>query len=377
MIEQIRNSCKKIFLPFRTRYLKKRYNILESKIKIDKPSFVFCTYSSKIDPLILSAATKTNLHFVASKNYEFPAFDYLKKMFGVVCANALEPDAVAMRKIDKIVRDGGSVAFFPFENAFSHGEIKNIYAKIVKKYRIAVYIVGVFGSDFVLPFWAKQKNNTSIDIKVLDYFDKSFVDVSSVKKICARMSSSLNACTSCSNEFRCTGKCPAENVEKLIFACPECGALCTIKSKKDKFWCGACGEYATFLQDGSILSSHFKTLEEWKNWQSQFADEIIERRRANDEVILHDIGFKLLDIGAKKHKKLSGFFETFLFPDRLLVANKKFRKEIKLEDILDVCVDAKNALYIYAKSAKIKLLPTICISCFKYVEFVGKLKKRC
>lgn len=375
MIEQIRNTCKKITLPLRTRYLKKRYNILESRIKIDKPSFVFCTYSSKIDPLVLSAATKTNLHLVASKNYEFPAFDYLKKAFGIVCANALEPDAVAMRKIDKIVRAGGSVAFFPFEQVCRNGEIKNVYAKIAKKYRIAVYVVGIFGSDFALPFWAKQKNNTSINIEVLDYFDKSFIDGSSVKKINARISNSLSTSQSCSNEFRCIGKCPAENVEKLLFACPECGALCTIKSKKDRFWCGACGECATFLQNGTILSSHFKSIEDWKNWQNQFADEIIERRRANDEVILHDIGFKLLDIGAKKHKKISGFFETFLFPDRLLVANKKFRKEIKLDDILDVCVDAKNALYIYARNAKIKLSPTLCISCVKYVDFICKLKK--
>ena len=72
-----------------------------------------------------------------------------------------------------------------------------------------------------------------------------------------------------------------------------------------------------------------------------------------------------------------GFFETFLFPDRLLIANKKFRKEINLNDILDIKVNHKNILMIYAKpNVKIALLPTTCISTTKYCIFIDKLKKR-
>ena len=372
MIKSFKIAAKSLTIPIRNRYLKKRYACSLKAQKISGPALVFCSLNSKIDPLVLTTFLKPNVHLVIDKNNKL--LSKVQSMFGFVCAQVVSPDIVSMRRIKKLIDKGEIVVFFPLDQPLVKKKISPVYAKIIKHFKVSVFIACISGSEFVLPFWQRTKNFTRISATITDSFDKYFGQKATIKSIENRLLSGLK--NEQQQQEKCIGKAPAEQIEKIIFACPECGALCTIKSKKDRFWCSACGDYNSFLQNGTILGSHFKNVGDWLFWQNDFAREIIERRRENDEVILHDIGFKVKNLEEKQHNLFKGFFETFLFPDRLLIANKKMRKEIKLTDILEIKINSKNCLFIFAKQdTKLKLIPTSAISVSKYVIFIQQLKK--
>ena len=374
MIESIKNTMKRLCFPFVNGYLKRRYSLVSQKININGPAFVFCSYKSKLDPLIVSNFIKQNIHLVVDKTLSFGIIDKLKSCFGLICANSVEPDIGSIRKISKVIQNNGIVVFFPFEQPNQNARLKPVYSKLIKKYKLPSFITTIVGSEFVLPYWGKSKNFMPIEIKIVDSFDKNFIQNSTIDSIGSRLESGLSIknTTDC---VRYVGKCPAENIEKFLFTCPECGALCTIKSKKDRFWCSACGDNNTFLPNGTILSSHFKNINDWRALQDEYVYEIIKRRTETDEVILHDIGWHVKNLFNRKNSMFGGFFETFLFPNRLLIANKKFRKEIPIDDIIEIKFNIKNKLIIYAKqNIKLALTPTNCISSEKYCIFIDKLK---
>ncbi|MBQ8474276.1 MAG: hypothetical protein IJ499_01280 [Clostridia bacterium] len=65
------------------------------------------------------------------------------------------------------------------------------------------------------------------------------------------------------------GKNLAENLETLMFICPNCNARDSFESKKNTVRCKSCGTSFTYGKDGFLHDFTFKTVRDYAKWQRE------------------------------------------------------------------------------------------------------------
>jgi hypothetical protein len=88
------------------------------------------------------------------------------------------------------------------------------------------------------------------------------------------------------------GKDLAESIETVLYLCPKCEKIGTIRSEGNRFFCG-CGLDAVYTQTGFLEGEAlpFSTITEWDRWQYDKLEEIANN--AGDTTICADEGQRL------------------------------------------------------------------------------------
>ena len=91
------------------------------------------------------------------------------------------------------------------------------------------------------------------------------------------------------------GKRRAEGLEKLLYLCPRCKKIGTLRTRGDRISCG-CGLDLRFEETGLFAEgSPFPDLARWADWQRE---ELRARRFPHGETLFSDGGARLLRIDA-------------------------------------------------------------------------------
>ena len=286
--------------------IKYKYKGVKSLLK--PPFLLMSNHVTTFDPIFASLSFKCPIYFCATDDiFNIPvASGLLKHLVAPIPISKSSLDMQAIRDCLRVLREGGAVGIFPEGNRTLTGaqwEMTDSVAKFVKlsKVPLVLYnIEGGYGSD---PRWgvSKRKGKMRGYVKLVLQPDeyKDMPNSELFKLIC----NNLSVYDVTSGE-RFSSKRRAENIERVLYMCPNCGSISTIKSHKSHFNCECCNKQWQFGENLHIQGDDkFNEILEWYDWEKK---RLIDAVR-NDGVILCDENIRLFEsIRFKRKRKLDG-----------------------------------------------------------------------
>ena len=244
--------------------------------KLPKNYLVLANHVTDWDPLFVAAGFRRQMFFVASEHISRwkNAYRFLKFVFAPILH---KKGTVASSTVVEILRKlrGGENVYIFAEGARSWdgvtGPILPSTAKLVQSAKCGLVTYRIVGGYFVSPNWS-EKNLRRGPIR------GEVVGVYSAEKIAAMPLEGLQALIERDlyedayarqladpKRYRC--KRPAEQLENLLFICPQCGAQDAISSHGDTVSCSACGLQFTCDEYGMLRGIDYTTVKELAAWQ--------------------------------------------------------------------------------------------------------------
>ncbi|MBE6952572.1 MAG: hypothetical protein E7452_03355 [Ruminococcaceae bacterium] len=244
--------------------------------KLPKNYLVLANHVTDWDPLFVAAGFRRQMFFVASEHISRwkNAYRFLKFVFAPILRKKGTVASSTVVEILRKLRGGENVCIFA-EGARSWdgvtGPILPSTAKLVQSAKCGLVTYRIVGGYFVSPNWS-EKNLRRGPIR------GAVAGVYSAEKIAAMPLEELQALIERDlyedayarqladpKRYRC--KRPAEQLENLLFICPQCGAQDTISSRGDMVSCSACGLQFTCDEYGMLHGIDYTTVKELAAWQ--------------------------------------------------------------------------------------------------------------
>ena len=140
----------------------------------------------------------------------------------------------------------------------------------------------------------------------------------------------------------------AEDIERLLYLCPECQAINSIISRGNHFYCKSCEKEHSINEYGIIEgSSHFEDTVAWNKWQMSLLPEIIEKGLSfsNPQISLEKIELQ-------KRRKM---FKVLLVldPDKIIIEYSDRQREIiPLQDISGLSITFLDMVEFFVDETK-------------------------
>jgi len=135
---------------------------------------------SYLDPVVLGAATKRKIHFIAKKEVFNNIFSSIfLKSLNAFPVDRKKIDMPAFKKTISILKKGGILGIFPEGTRSINGELQELKLGVVKiamKAGVPIVPVGIIGTHKIYPhgkmFPVLFKNKISVYFGAPQYFDK-------------------------------------------------------------------------------------------------------------------------------------------------------------------------------------------------------------
>lgn len=290
-------------------HTKCRYNFKAQRCNIKPPFLLLCNHVTTFDPVFAALSFKCPVYFCAMDDM------FNMKVISPILRHLVAPipkkksvvDTQAIRDILTVLREGGAVGLFPEGNRILSGSqwpISDGIAKLVKKSRVPLVLYNVeggYGSD---PRWGTSKRKgkmRGVIRKILmpeEYLDMDIDDLH--RTILDNL-----AVNDPASGVRFKSKKRAENIERALYMCPNCGSVSTITSKGVHFSCTNCGKQWEYTEDLHIApDDNFSVISDWYNWEKE---EIVNLAESSDGEIFVDDNIELYQsIRFKKKQKIAG-----------------------------------------------------------------------
>lgn len=318
-------------------YLNRRYRIeyIDNGIQELKPPFVVVgNHTNNWDPFILSYKISEPVHFVTTvEQFRSRIMRFLLGLAGCIPKTKAMSDASTVKNLFLVRNRGDVVGIFPEGKRCWDGKTEEILyptAKVLKSMRVPVASVLFHGAYLTHPRWALKARRGKIQVKYDILFSEEDLKALSVDEIYGKMCAAIQT-----NEYRWqekqmipfVGSRLAEALELVLFLCPHCGKIGRLYSRDDTFTCLACGETVRYNVYGYFEKEngqpHFKTVQEWNQWQLKMLEEIVRERMAHpEEIIFEDQGVTMFtgerfaSIKKQKRGTLRLFVDHLEFIDR-------------------------------------------------------------
>ena len=230
------------------------------------------------DPFFAGIFIPDPVHYVTSDaNFRSKILRFLLGLVGSIPKTKLMSDYETIRHIMRIRDKKGVIGIFPEGRRTWDGHTLDLLyatAKLIKLLKIPVVVPIFKGAYISLPRWTKRPRRGSIAISYTLLFTAKELSSLGLDEISGRLGKALEYDE---YEWQRTamitfkGRRKAEYLELTLYACPECGGIATLRSKKDVFSCTSCGysvrynEYGFFEKISGQL--RFQTVREWNIWQ--------------------------------------------------------------------------------------------------------------
>jgi 1-acyl-sn-glycerol-3-phosphate acyltransferase len=268
-------------------YLKYKFNIqVENNPlqEIQEPYLLLGHHVTAFDPVISNAYANRLIRYVAA---DANLDSWLKRTL----LNSLECIPISknksdMRTIHEVMKElkmGHPVGLYPEGGRNWDGATDTIIpstAKLIKMMKVPVYATFYKGGYLSKPRWASFFRRGKVAIEVQRILDRETIKEKSSEELYKLLVDKLNY-----NEFEWQrenrvifkGKNLAEGIERLLYICPECHSVNTIKSSGDKFHCSYCGKEYSVNHYGEIEGCEvFTETVSWNKWQYSLLPGIIK-----------------------------------------------------------------------------------------------------
>ena len=272
--------------PLTMAFLKYKANFRRTKNGLTKrPYMILCNHACDLDPLMVIDSVPGVVHALAS--------DHLFKhpVFGKFVAHIASPIPIVRAQMDlksiqeamQVRKDGGSLLIFPEANCCFSSKTSYIapaIAKLVKKFKMPLALFNVRGSYLTKPRWSNswRRGRTScVLVRVIEPEELAAMSVDEIyTAICEALSFNEMEYQR-ENHFSFKGHDLLDGAERMLYQCPKCGKMMTMKSEGDSIFCTACGYRVTMNAEGFFEGDDvvFDSFDQWDDWQREQAVRLV------------------------------------------------------------------------------------------------------
>ncbi|HXK72208.1 MAG TPA: lysophospholipid acyltransferase family protein [Clostridia bacterium] len=321
-------------IPF-TIYYKVFHNYHYKKYKPkNKPFLVLSNHNSDGDQFMVGMAIKGHMFFVASEHIVRHGFGgrLVKLLANPIIRKKGAEAKSTVNDIIEALQNKSNVCMFVEGNRSFNGQtgwISPTNGQLVKKSHATLITFRLDGGYFRTPRWAVNRRKGPEFGRVVNEYPYELLKDMTEDEITQIIRNDLyvNAYDwKKENQYIYKGKNLAENLETVLFVCPKCKGIDTLKSNKDEFFC-SCGfkvilnEYCSFENSDNDF---FKNVYQWDMWQRNYLKENLDTLKSEykDKPIFshRDQTLSLINIEKNAKKVNSGKME--LFSDRLVISSE-------------------------------------------------------
>lgn len=338
-------------------YLKYKFNVKveHNPLKEVKGPFLLLGHHvTAFDPIISNMFSRRLIRYVtADANYDSRLKRFFLNLFESIPFTKNAADSSAIRKIIRHIKEGRPVGLYPEGGRNWDGSTDFIIpstAKLVKLLGVPVYAIYYKGGYLSRPRWACHFRKGLMSVEIREIISKDIAARKSVKEIYQMLVEKLNY-----NEFEWQkkhrilfrGKRLAEDIERLLYLCPECHTINSIISRGNNFYCKSCGKEHKINEYGTIEgSSRFSDTVAWNRWQMSQLPGIIKKG-----FFFYNPQISLEKIGKRSREKLNVLL--ILEPDKLIIEySDNQRESIPIQDISGLSITFLDMVEFFVNGVK-------------------------
>lgn len=271
--------------------LRGKYDLHAENAKIlteVKPPYILLpTHANLWDPFFLNYFVHHPIFFVTSDSLFRNRFvSYWIRQFGCIPKSQAIPDIETIRNIMSVIKRGDVLCLYPEGMQTWDGctlPINPNTARLIKLLKVPVIRVISYGAFSTCPRWSRNRRQgrVTLDFKLILSGDEiKKMNAESIDTVIER-ELSYNEWDWLAHSHRYYNNFfGAHGMERVLYYCPSCGAMGTIRSACNIVRCKECSFYARFTNKGRFVSSRYPTtpenLQAWNKFQrSKLASEIL------------------------------------------------------------------------------------------------------
>ncbi|MGP1361874.1 MAG: lysophospholipid acyltransferase family protein [Candidatus Fimenecus sp.] len=345
-----------------TRFIAKRAVAKSRNFKFEKytpknqPFLMISNHTTPDDPVLLGLAFTEYFRYVCAAHLLETKF--LGKLFKF-CADPIPRvrGGDSKKTVDDIIntlKSGVNVSIYAEGLTTIDGQTEYISDKtgeLVKNSGASLLLVRFIGGYMQRPRWSKYRRKGPITFEVTGDYSAEEISRMSVTEVNSviRKGLYLNAYErQRETPVKYKGKCLAENLETVLWLCPNCNSIGKTESCGNEFYCKECGmklivnEYGFF--EGENLK--FDNVLDWNNYQKKYLNNNVEKLKTFIDEPIVSFGGQTVD----KHengniKRIMNSAKLDIYGDRLeLISENGDSLNFKLDDIKKMGVGARTRL---------------------------------
>ena len=165
------------------------------------------------------------------------------------------------------------------------------------------------------------------------------------------------------------GKAKAENIESILYICPECHCIGTLSSHNDDFSC-TCGLSGTVNEYGFLEGNvPFDNTVDWNRWQKKYLQEHAATFAESKEPVFSDSGADLFVTKDNERQQLAKGAEVLFYPDRIVVKDHNGTYEYKMDGITRFAAFRSQKVFFTCMESYCELTFDHIVSGMKYEAF--------
>ncbi len=316
------------------RFLVGLYNVTATNLDVVRkqpgPYVLLPNHYTTWDPFILGYFIPSPVYNVTSDvQFRSTVMRMLLGLVGSIPKSKVIPDLATVKHILAIKNRNGVIGIYPEGRRSWDGHTSHILfstAKLIKLLKIPVVSPIFKGAYLSLPRWSRRRRRGRIIIDFKRTLTALEVRELSVEDIYGRIVESI---AHDEYEFQRRQAIPyrgrrlAEHLELVLFVCPACQRVGTMKSAARLFFCTAC-RYMVCMNELGFFEKgrgelRFETVRAWNLWQldwlkASFSDRLESGR---EEPLLADESLLLLSGFRARPLRRLHFGDMSLFSDRI------------------------------------------------------------
>jgi 1-acyl-sn-glycerol-3-phosphate acyltransferase len=316
-------------------FLKSRYRLSSENRRVFRtikpPYLVLPNHGSFWDPFFVSVLVPDPVYWIASDAQFRGLLRYALRLIGAIPKSKGVSDIETIRSIMDIRRRNGVIGIFPEGvrtwDGHSMGSV-HATAKLIKLLKIPVVIPMLDGNYLSSPRWAESSRRGRVTVSFRKGFSPEEIASLSPDGILEKLDRLLeyDACRGrTGSPVPFLGRNLAESLELVLFVCPQCHGLVTLKSSDNILACRECGYRVVYNEFGFLEprsgNRYFSTVHEWNEWQLSFLkDYFRDRYRAglsqrffDDRLVWVWMGYRSQPLRRLRVGRLSLYSDRILF----------------------------------------------------------------
>ena len=307
-----------------------RYECIRAK-DLQAPYIVLANHNTNWDPMLVALSFPQHMYFVASEHIY--RWGFISKVlfwcFAPIARSKGSTDARTVMEILSRSRAGFNVCIFAEGNRSFNGlttEILPSTGKLIKASGASLVTYKIQGGYFTSPRWSKTIRRG----KMLGYPVAEYPAVQ-LKKMTPEEVNDIIRHDLFEDAYArqleypvpYRGKRLAENLETVLYLCPFCKMIGTLRSCGDRFFCN-CGLEGRYSEYGELQGAAipFKSITEWDNWQTEQMH--IISKNTSEEYIFSDVEQSLYRVQAAIGRTLLVQDSLYMYKDKLVCGEYSF-----------------------------------------------------
>lgn len=262
-----------------------------SRRQLRSPFIMVSNHISYLDSMLVAAALPRHAYFMATEDLLCHGFKSrcLKTFVGPIPLFKADMSTVPVREALRRLRGGDSIMLFPEGHHSPDGlttDVKDSIGALVKAGRCSLVTFKLIGGFYMSPRWCASRRRGPVRSRFVNVYPPEELAKMSSEEITALINGDIAedaVARQAVERHKYKSDSHAETLEVHYYICPVCGALRSLHSRGDEFWCDSCSLRATVNEYGDIVRTdgtdpfphpHWTA---WNDWQLERESELLDQ----------------------------------------------------------------------------------------------------